>query len=56
MLFYAFLFFILAVVAGAFGFGFVASTFAFAAKLAFFAFIVLFLVTVFSGMFRRAAH
>jgi uncharacterized membrane protein YtjA (UPF0391 family) len=54
MLGYAVVFFLLAVLAGAFGFGFISSTFVVAAQVAFVLFIALFLITAFNRAFRTA--
>jgi uncharacterized membrane protein YtjA (UPF0391 family) len=53
MLYYALVFFVLALVAGAFGFGLIASTAVGIAKILFFLFLVLFVVSLVSGGFRR---
>lgn len=53
MLQLALVFFLLAFVAAVFGFGIVASTFAAAAKIAFWIFVALFLVSLVSGLVRR---
>ena len=51
MLSWALTFFILAVIAAVFGFGGMAGTFAWAAKMLFAAFVVLFIVTVVANLF-----
>ena len=54
MLYYAMVFFIIAVIAGLFGFGVVASAFAGIAKILFWVFVVIFLVSlIFGGMNGR---
>ena len=53
MLTWALIFFVIAIVAGLFGFGFIASAAAGIAKILFFVFLVLFLITLFSGLSRR---
>ncbi len=55
MLQLALIFFLLAVLAAVFGFGAVASGFAAAAKIAFWIFIALFLISLVSGLVRRPA-
>lgn len=52
MLGWALFFFILAIVASIFGFGGMAAAFASVAKILFFVFIVLFLVTLFLGLVK----
>ena len=52
MLGWALFFFILAIVASIFGFGGMAAAFASVAKILFFVFIVLFLVTLFLGLLK----
>lgn len=54
MLGYALVFLLLALVAGLFGFGFISSTFAVAAKIAFILFIALFLITATSRALSSA--
>ncbi|QVL34577.1 DUF1328 domain-containing protein [Telmatocola sphagniphila] len=54
MLHYALLFLILALVAGAFGFGLVAGTAIVAAKYLFFAFLVLAVISLLTGRSTRA--
>ena len=53
MLYYALVFFVLAIIAGAFGFGLIASTAVGIAKILFFLFVVLFLISLIGGGFRR---
>jgi uncharacterized membrane protein YtjA (UPF0391 family) len=53
MLYYALVFFVLAILAGVFGFGFAAVTFALLAKFLFFLFLIAFLVTLVTHMARR---
>ena len=54
MLYYALVFLLIALVAGLFGFGFVASAAAGIAKVLFFIFIILFVVSlIFGGINRR---
>ena len=53
MLYWALIFFIVAIVAGLFGFGFIASAAAGIAKILFFIFLVLFLISLFGGLSRR---
>lgn len=55
MLYYALVFFVLAIIAGAFGFGLIASAAVGIAKVLFFLFVVLFLVSLVAGGFRRTA-
>jgi uncharacterized membrane protein YtjA (UPF0391 family) len=50
---WALIFFILAVLAGIFGFGFAAVTFAAAAKLLFYAFIIIFVLMLIGHLVRR---
>ncbi|NVJ96551.1 MAG: DUF1328 domain-containing protein [Alphaproteobacteria bacterium] len=52
MLSWALTFFILAVIAGVLGFGGLAGTFVSAAKLLFFAFIILFIISAFANVIR----
>lgn len=54
MLYYALMFLLVALIAGALGFGVVAFAAAEIARIVFFIFIVLFLVGLISHMFRRA--
>jgi uncharacterized membrane protein YtjA (UPF0391 family) len=56
MLQWALIFLVLALVAGVFGFGLVASAAAGIAKILFFLFIILFLVSIVSGGLRRGAR
>lgn len=51
MLYYAVVFLILALLAGLFGFGLVASTFAGIAKILFFVFLVVFIISLVAGVF-----
>jgi uncharacterized membrane protein YtjA (UPF0391 family) len=53
MLYYALVFFIIAIVAAAFGFGGIAAGAASIAKILFFIFLVVFLVTLVMGLMRR---
>lgn len=53
MLYYALVFFIIAVIAAAFGFGGIAAGAASIAKILFFVFVVIFLVTLIMGLVRR---
>ena len=53
MLYYALVFFIIAVIAGLLGFGVIASAAAGIAKILFFVFIILFLVSLLAGGVRR---
>jgi uncharacterized membrane protein YtjA (UPF0391 family) len=53
MLYYALVFFLLAILAGFFGFGFAAVTFAFIAKILFFLFVVAFVVSLATHLARR---
>jgi uncharacterized membrane protein YtjA (UPF0391 family) len=53
MLYYALVFFIIAIIAAAFGFGGIAAGAASIAKILFFIFIVVFLVTLVMGLIRR---
>ena len=52
MLYYAWIFLVIAIVAGLFGFGLIASAAAGVAKILFFVFLVLFLISLIGG--RRA--
>jgi uncharacterized membrane protein YtjA (UPF0391 family) len=54
MLYYALLFLIIALVAGALGFGFIAFAAAGIAKICFFIFLVLFVVSLVGGLNRRS--
>lgn len=54
MLKWALIFFVLAVIAAIFGFGGIAGTFAFAAKILFFVFVALLVVTALSRALRSA--
>ena len=54
MLKYTLIFFLLAIVAAVFGFGGLAASFAFVAKILFLAFVVLFVVSLISGLVARA--
>ena len=54
MLHYALIFFLIAIVAAVFGFGSIAGTAAGIAKILFFLFLVVFLVTLVMGVARRA--
>lgn len=56
MLYYALMFLLLALIAGALGFGVVAFAAAEIARIVFFVFIVLFLVGLISHLFRRTSH
>jgi len=56
MLYYTLVFLLIALVAGALGFGVVAFASAEMAKIVFFIFIVLFLVSLISQLFRRTSH
>jgi uncharacterized membrane protein YtjA (UPF0391 family) len=56
MLYYTLVFLLIALVAGALGFGAVAFASAEIAKIVFFIFIVLFLVSLISQLFRRTTH
>ena len=53
MLYYALSFLVLAVIAGLFGFGLIASTAVGIAKILFFLFLILFAASALAGMFRR---
>jgi uncharacterized membrane protein YtjA (UPF0391 family) len=53
MLRYAAIFFVIAIVAALFGFGVIASGAAEIAKILFFVFVVLFVVSLIAGMIRR---
>jgi uncharacterized membrane protein YtjA (UPF0391 family) len=53
MLYYALVFFILAILAGVFGFGFAAVTFALLAKFLFFLFLIAFVISLVTHMARR---
>lgn len=53
MLYYAALFFVIALVAALFGFGGIAAGAAEIAKILFFIFLVLFMVSLVAGVFRR---
>lgn len=53
MLYWAFVFLVIALVAGAFGFFGIAGTAAYIAKILFFIFIVIFVVSLITGMGRR---
>jgi uncharacterized membrane protein YtjA (UPF0391 family) len=53
MLYYALVFFLLAVLAAIFGFGLVAVTFALIAKVFFFLFLVAFVITLISHLSQR---
>lgn len=53
MLYYAALFFVIALVAALFGFGGIAAGAAEIAKILFFVFLVLFVVSLVAGVFRR---
>ncbi len=53
MLYYSLVFLLIAIVAAIFGFGVLAATSAFIAKILFFVFIVMFLVSLLSGYGRR---
>lgn len=52
MLYYALVFAVLALISGLFGFGLVASTFAGIAKILFFVFLVVFVISLLMGGFR----
>ena len=54
MLYYAVVFFVLALAAGVFGFGLVASAFAGVAKILFFAFLVFFVISLISNGMQKA--
>ncbi|MFP4580052.1 MAG: DUF1328 domain-containing protein [Candidatus Sumerlaeia bacterium] len=53
MLYWALIFFIVAVVAALFGFGVIASAAASIAKILFFIFLVLFIISLFAGLTTR---
>lgn len=53
MLTWAAVFFIVAIVAGLFGFGLIASTAAGIAKILFFVFLIIFVITLVAGVIRR---
>jgi uncharacterized membrane protein YtjA (UPF0391 family) len=53
MLYYALVFFVIAIIAAAFGFGGIAAGAASIAKILFFIFLVIFLVTLVMGLMRR---
>ena len=53
MLYYALVFFIVAIIAAAFGFGGIAAGAASIAKILFFIFLIVFLVTLVMGLIRR---
>jgi uncharacterized membrane protein YtjA (UPF0391 family) len=53
MLSWALAFFVIAIIAAIFGFGFVAGTAAEIAKVLFFVFLVLFVISLITGMVRR---
>ncbi len=55
MLYYAVVFFIIAIVAGLFGFGGIAAGASSIAQVLFFIFIVLFLVSLIAGLIRRGS-
>jgi uncharacterized membrane protein YtjA (UPF0391 family) len=55
MLYYALMFLLIALIAGVLGFGVVAFAAAEVARIFFFIFVVLFLVSLLSHLFRRAA-
>ena len=52
MLYYALMFFVLAIIAGAFGFGFIASAAVGIAKILFFLFAIMFLLSLIAGSRR----
>ena len=56
MLYYALMFLLVALIAGVLGFGVVAFAAAEVARIFFFVFVVLFLVSLLSHLFRRASH
>ncbi len=56
MLYYALMFLVIALIAGVLGFGVVAFAAAEVARIFFFVFIVLFLVSLLSHLFRGASH
>jgi uncharacterized membrane protein YtjA (UPF0391 family) len=56
MLYYALVFLVLALLAGALGFGVVAFAAAEIARICFFIFVVLFLVSLISHVFRRSSN
>jgi uncharacterized membrane protein YtjA (UPF0391 family) len=53
MLYWALMFLVIAIIAALFGFGLVANTAMWAAKMIFFVFLVLFVVTLAAGYLRR---
>jgi uncharacterized membrane protein YtjA (UPF0391 family) len=53
MLYYAAIFFVIAIIAGVFGFGGIAAGAVEIAKILFFIFLVLFVVSLIAGLFRR---
>lgn len=55
MLYYALLFLVVAIIAALFGFGVIASTAAGIARILFFVFLVLFLITLISNLVASAA-
>ena len=55
MLYYALVFLVVALIAGALGFGGIAGASVGIAKILFFVFIVLFLISLLTGAFRRRA-
>ncbi len=56
MLYWAIVFFVIALVAALFGFGVIASTAAFIAKILFFVFLVLFVLALISHVTHRHPH
>lgn len=54
MLYYALIFFIVAIVAGVLGFGVIAGTAAWVAKVLFFVFLILFVISLIRGRGSRA--
>jgi uncharacterized membrane protein YtjA (UPF0391 family) len=56
MLYYTLVFLLIALVAGALGFGMVAFAATEIAKIVFFIFIILFLVSLIAQLFRRTSH
>jgi uncharacterized membrane protein YtjA (UPF0391 family) len=56
MLYYALMFLLIALIAGVLGFGVVAFAAAEVARIFFFVFVVLFLVSLISHLFRQANH
>jgi uncharacterized membrane protein YtjA (UPF0391 family) len=56
MLYYALMFLLIALIAGVLGFGVVAFAASEVARIFFFVFVVLFLVSLLSHLFRRASH